>query len=181
MALFSKFIIKWREPVLLARERDSRDRKTSKWWHQVLGVGVCMVFLLLIWFLATLDPDKTPPTFEFAFLFAILFGIVVVYVGPWMVRLSPTWIGLTAEDIRVVRGNTARSVKWRDVECFHFSERHGFPILRLELRRGGKLEIGVDSSVLPDDIGRFLRDVGVFLGSEQTGTVVVNPIPPRVA
>jgi hypothetical protein len=179
MALFSKFIFKWREPGEFAKERDSRDRKTSKWWHQVLGVGVCMFFLLLIWFLATLDPNKTPPSFEFAFLLAILFGIVVVYVVPWMVCLSPTWIGITAEDLRIVRGNTARSVKWRDVEFFHFSERHGFPILRLELRRGGKLEIGVDSSVLPDDIGLFLRDVGVFPGSEQTGTL--NPIPPQVA
>lgn len=179
MTLFPKFIFKWREPREFANERDSLARKTSKWWHQFLGIAICMVLMLLLWFLASLNPRNDSPTFGFAFLLAILYGIVVVYVLPWIIRVCPTWIGLTDKDLRMVRGNTARSVKWRDVEFFRLSEGYGFTILRLEFRRGGELKIGVDSSVPPDDIRLFLLDVGVLPGSEQVGTL--NPIPPRVA
>lgn len=148
-------------------ERDFNERRTSTWWHQALGVVICTVLMLLLWFLATLNPKKEPPTFEFAFFLAVLCGIFAVYLIPWMIRLCPSWIGLTEKELRIVRGNTGRSLKWQDVEFFNFAEERDFPILRLELRKGGELEIGLDASVQANEVGRFLRDVGVLPGRRE--------------
>ena len=108
MALFTKVRIKWREPKVFVAERDRRERMTTIWWQQIIGVGIVASTIMPVWYLATLNPKKNPPSIQIALLLAIFLGVFIVYIVPWIVRLCPSEIKLTDDAVIVTQGNRHR-------------------------------------------------------------------------
>jgi hypothetical protein len=167
MALLPKVRIKWREPKALVMQRDSRVRTTVIWWQQAVGVVIITIIMMLVWYLATLNPKKSPPSFEIALILAISLGVFLVYIVPWIVRLCPSEIKLTDDAVIVTQGNRHRWAKWKDIGSCILGERDGFQVIRLHLRKGHVLELGLDSTVDLPEIQRFLQGVGVSIDASE--------------
>jgi hypothetical protein len=104
-------------------------------------------------------------------MLAIFLGLFLVYIVPWIIRFCPSEIKLTDDALFMLRGNRHQSTKWKDIKSFAFAEKCGFQVLRLNLCKGGDLELGIDSSVQEAEIRLFLEGLGVTINnSEQGGT-----------
>ena len=176
MAFVPKVRLKWREPKGFVEERDCRERKAAIWWQQIVGIAIVVILMMPVWFLATLNPKKNPPSFEIALMLAIFLGIFLVYLVPWIIRFCPSEIKLTDDALFVLRGNRHRSAKWKDISSFTFAEECGFQVLRLNLCKGGDLELGLDSSVQEAEVRLFLEGVGVSINNSEQG-VAPNESP----
>lgn len=147
-------------------QRDLRVRMTVIWWQRAVGVVIITIMMMLVWYLATLNPKKNPPSFEIALILAISLGVFLVCIVPWIVRLCPSEIKLTDDAVIVTQGNGHRWAKWKDISSCTLDERDGFQVIRLHLRKGHILELGLDSTVDLPEIQRFLQGVGVSIDAK---------------
>lgn len=147
-------------------QRDLRVRMTVIWWQRAVGVVIITIMMMLVWYLATLNPKKNPPSFEIALILAISLGVFFVCIVPWIVRLCPSEIKLTDDAVIVTQGNGHRWAKWKDISSCTLDERDGFQVIRLHLRKGHILELGLDSTVDLPEIQRFLQGVGVSIDAK---------------
>jgi hypothetical protein len=142
---------------------------TVIWWQQAVGVVIITIMMMLVWYLATLNPKKSPPSFEIALILAISLGVFLVYIVPWIVRFCPSEIKLTDDAVIVTQGNRHRWAKWKDIGSCTLDDRDGFQVIRLHLRKGHVIEIGLDSTVGLPEIQRFLQGVGVSIDASEQG------------
>jgi hypothetical protein len=159
MPLFPKVRFKWREPKALVEVRDYHERRAFLWWHGILGVAGVAILMMPVWYLATLNPKKSPPNFGIALLLAIFLGVFLVYIVPWIIKFCPSEIRLTDNALVILRGNRHRAVKWKEIRSFTFANKDGSQVLRLNLYRGGELEIGLDPIAPSSEIQEFLQTV----------------------
>ena len=132
-------------------------------------VAIVAALMMLIGFLTTLNPQKDPLDLGMSLVQVLFFGIFLTYGVPWIIRFCPSEIRFTDKMLVMLRGNQVRSEKWENIEFFTFGESYGSPVLRLKLRKGSDLELGLDSTVHLEGVGRFLHTAGVLPGnSEQT-------------
>jgi|GEM_PF-5346459 len=161
------------EPKAFVRERDSRAPLVQKWWYRILLVAlIALVYsfvLLLLWFIAAMNPNKNPRDIWTVVPFALSMGVLAVYVIPWIIRQFPSYIQITDKWLTRVRGNKARWDRWQEVESYTFSEWRGLPVLLVVLLKKDDVEIGLDASVDVEALRQFLDGLGIPEYNEDRG------------
>ncbi len=152
---------RWKEPAAYVKRRDQEQKKGDSRLATVLAVLVTSGVTMLIWFLATLDPKKTPPSFPAACIMSLFSGFFVALVIPWMNRLSPSLIRVTRSRFVVNRGQAMISLSWKEVASFHFDADDGVPVICVESAKGRKITVGLDPAVDYDALRQFLIERGV--------------------
>ena len=153
MGLFPRKLFQWREPKAFVKQIDALERSKQHWWTRPLLTLVIAAVLVFLWFLARSNPENHPPSFSAALLIAMVGGAFGAYVLPWMISLCPSCIFVYDSQLSRIRGNTARQVKYADIESFSWGTQGEFQMLIIRLRnRKRDVRIGVPPDVPTDKV-----------------------------
>ncbi len=161
MPLSPKAVFEWREPRVITKQRDQRDSLKWRWWQGPMWIGITIVGMMPIWYLAKLNPHKHPPPIQHAIAAAAFLGVLLTYTVPWINRLFPSYIRLTEKKIMLLRGGHVSVFLWRDIASFEFSEVEGFKVLRLVLNQGHDTMMGVNEITSIEKLEEFLIGRGL--------------------
>lgn len=127
--------------------------------------------LMLLWFLATRNPEKNPPPAWAAILTAVGGAIVFAYVLPLIVRLAPSEVRLAEQGIFRIMGTHAKFWAYRDIERIEIASREmgGECISVLAVSTGGgrTAMIGIAPSVSLDELEALLSGRGISVSREE--------------
>ncbi len=129
--IFPKKRFAWKEPKYFVRAENAEFAARRPWW---VKPGLCLLVSALLianWSLARLNPDKQPPAFSVAFAVALGGGIVLVYGLPSLFALIPSCTELREDRIIRFRHPSVQFLKFKEVESFEFTTKHGFTVLRI--------------------------------------------------
>jgi hypothetical protein len=162
--LVPKTFLMWREPRAARRKRESLAEASLSRMARPAVVFFIAAILLLMWFLATLDPNKHPPRFLAVLPIALGTGMVFVYAFPLMYWLCPSQVRLTERGITQVVGDHATIWAYEDVQCCRIiKEEQGSESSRiLEVNTSkGSFILGIAETVSLDDVERNLIEQNV--------------------
>lgn len=161
MPLFPKVILEWQEPRVITKQRDQQNSLKWRWWQGPMWIGITIAGMMPIWYLAKLNPHKSPPPVQHAIASAAFLGVFLTYIVPWMIRLFPVCIRLTEQKMMLFRGNQGSVFLWSNIASFEFSEVEGFKVLRLVLKQGRDTTVGVDKIIPLEKLEEFLIGKGI--------------------
>jgi hypothetical protein len=72
--------LKWKEPRAISRSRQARMRSDRR--LGLLRFPAAVGLMLLVWLVAHLDPEKSPPRLSVALLLAAIAGVLLANVVP---------------------------------------------------------------------------------------------------
>jgi hypothetical protein len=168
MGVLQKTRFKWREPAEFLRVRDAQEAAGLRWWHRPIAALICSLFGVLVWFLATLNPENEPLSFIEAFPLFILLGVFYVYIIPFINRLCPSDARVLEKAFSLVRGSRNFYVKWTDVSAYRFDHLQGVYVLQLALKNGRSAAIGLAPEINRNELGNFLASVNVRAEEESS-------------
>ena len=119
--LIPKAKLEWKEPKAIRKARDQMDKKSLSPWFKPGVVVFSAAFLMLNWWLARQNPNKTPPDLHNALLLALFGGTFFAYGIPWMLSLCPSYIRIFEHGISRVIGNSASLWKFKDISRCEFA------------------------------------------------------------
>ena len=167
MGFLAKTKFNWREPHEIAKERDISEARNWKWWHAVITFVISAGFGMLIWWGATLNPKKSPPSLEVALLLAMGLGVFLGYVLPWLSRRGPRrgprGIKLTDKGIMIFRSGNISVIPWKHIVSFRIEEYRHHPMLCFEHTKWPAISIAVEESIKIDEVQEFLIETGIEL------------------
>jgi hypothetical protein len=161
MLFLPKVAFKWREPKQYLAARDLRDRIGRRWWRDLPLVAIVGAMMLPLWYLATLNPKKHPPSFEVAVLLGFALGVFLVYVVPWMNRLCPSEVKFFTKSFLVSRGNNHRTGEWKDVSSWDLTKQDSYDILTWRTKRGLKISVALDGSMDHPELTTFFQNLNI--------------------
>jgi hypothetical protein len=129
--IFPKKRFEWREPKQFVRAENLEFAGRRPWW---VKPGLCFLTCALLmanWSLATVIPNNQPMAFPVALVLAIGGGILMVYGLPSLFDLIPSAIELREDRIVRFRHPSVQSLRYREVDSFEFTRKHGFRVLRI--------------------------------------------------
>jgi len=148
-------LFKWREPEAFRVAQDRRAAQTTKWWHKPGALIVIVSIYLASWFVARLDPHKTPASFPVAFGSCLGLGIFLVYLLPWLLRRAPATVELRTN--RVIKMGQQTGIFYRELVNYTWLQEETYHVLDLETRKGRHLLLGVPDAGTRDEIDAILR------------------------
>ncbi len=151
--LFSKTLLKWREPRKAWRILQSQELSRIKFAKIML---IIFLSLITIWFLAKLNPSKKPIPFSDAVGMSMTGAIILNGVHWLMLWFAPSDIRITANSVLRIIGNTQRNWKYSNIKCYSFDILHldsnSFVILVLQNHKGQKWKIALNDSIDKDKL-----------------------------
>lgn len=97
------------------------DEKSLSPWFKPGVFVFSAAFLMLNWWLAKHNPNKTPPALHNALLLAVSGGAFFAYGIPWMLSFCPSYIRIFEHGISRVIGNSASLWKFKDINRCEFA------------------------------------------------------------
>jgi hypothetical protein len=160
--LIDKPQLKWREP------REAwRIIQTQQFSKGSFAKSTLIVFALLMisWFLATLNPNKTPVPFLGAVGLALVGAIVIIGIHWLMLWFAPSEIRITAKSVIRIIGNSQRIWKYSQIKSYSFdvlqSASKPFTILLFQHHKGRNWKIALDDSVDKTKLKEILFEHGI--------------------
>lgn len=157
---FPKVHFRWREPAAFRRTLTVVEAGKARWWHKPLAGLVLAGLMMTVWWQATLDPNKQPPSFGVAAVMALVGMPAWVYLLAWVYSLVPTYVMVLEDRLARTCGDTGREWKFANVAAYSFHDCGDYKVLTLDLQIGQQIlvgvPLGVDRGQLDDFLGRRL-------------------------
>jgi len=168
--------LRWREPPELRRAIEAA-RLIKRSPLRQLGVALLNAgMVMLIWLMATKNPEKNPPPFWVAILLSAGLGVFIAYLVPLLNRFVPAEIKVYKKAIARVRVQKFDVWAFKQIsECWiepieiEGATRH---LLVVSTVKGKTVFIGIADSVPLDELKQTLARAGVTvnrIGSEDKG------------
>lgn len=161
MPLFPKTRFKWKEPRAFLKIKDGYEKSHTMVWYTLVWTVVAAAGMMLIWYLATLDPKKEPPSASVALLLSLFFGVFMAVILPWITRLCPSEVKVTDRFIHMARGSRNVILHWKQVTAYRLDSLDGMTVLQLGGGTGGLLIVALSDEVDAEELARFLESVGL--------------------
>jgi hypothetical protein len=157
---FPKVHFRWREPPAFRRTLAVVEAGKMRWWFKPLaGLGFAGL-LMTNWWLATLDPNKQPPSLGVAAIMALVGGPAVVYFLAWVYPFFPATVMVLENRLARACGSTGAEWKYAGVAAYSFHDCGDYRVLTLDLHSGRQVlvgvPLGVDRGKLEDFLARKL-------------------------
>ena len=157
MRLFSRVLLRWKEPKFLQREDYRRGRQG---FARMLSVIVIASFIL-IWFVNENAPGATLKVCA-----VLVLLILFMYLILWVYKVFPSYVEVSETGIsQSVTNDDATTWKFEDIQhCEIAKTRIGdrtATVLVIVTKKGDHSVIGVSDTVSPGDVRELLTSKGV--------------------
>lgn len=156
-----KKYFEWREPAGF-RKVQAATAAASRTVLTRLGTGMLgFAAGLALWAAAHISSTNQPPPFAVAAGLAVLMGLLLAYVVPWLNSALPTRVMVLDHHLSRTNGHQHSSVRFDQVATFRILPADGFHVLALERRKGSCIHVGLPAAVDVDALSAFLEERGV--------------------
>lgn len=158
---FPKTLLKWREPKAFVETTSASDERHLRPWLRPLLMLLTIGLAIASWYLATLDPSKTPVSYPTAVALALFLGIFCVYIVPMINSRLPSEVKIFSNCIIRMRGNSYLRCARGEIESYSWVTDKGFFTLVVNAGRKRPALYGVPDADTKERIEAVFSSLGV--------------------